>query len=108
MCFKISFFSNSKRTSNSFSYIENFKNLVYSNEVWKTLFQNSWNDLNKKYKVPKLKDEEEKVIENWKYAVKVLTEEKFEWEFSQMFGEEDSESEESGSESGEGNKLIII
>lgn len=79
------------------------KNLVYeASEPWKTLFKNIPADIQKKNRIPKLSDKEETSIKNWRNVYKCFYDrDTADWEFSQMFGEEDSESEESGSESGE-------
>lgn len=86
------------------------KNLVYeANEPWKTLFKNIPADIAKKNKIPKLTDKEETAIKNWRNVHKCFYDrDAVDWEFSQMFGEEDSESEESGSESGEGLYFLFI
>jgi hypothetical protein len=57
------------------------------------------------YNFPKLTEKEEAFIDNWRFAYRVFVEDrlgKWEWEFTQMFGEEESESEDSTSDNGEG------
>lgn len=85
------------------------KNLVYeASEPWKTLFKNIPADIQKKNRIPKLSDKEETSIKNWRNVYKCFYDrDTADWEFSQMFGEEDSESEESGSESGEGLYFLL-
>ena len=86
------------------------KNLVYeATEPWKTLFKNIPADIAKKNKIPKMSEKEETSIKNWRNVYKSFYDRDVaDWEFSQMFGEEDSESEESGSESGEGLYFLFI
>jgi hypothetical protein len=80
--------------------------IIASNDFWKWLCKNAPNTVSKIYNFPKLTEKEESIIDNWRFAYRVFVEDRlgnWEWEFTQMFGEEENESEDSASDNGEGN-----